>query len=276
MASTDRNLTSAYRNSAVPEHDALPRRPLFSALRWGAILAGVVMGISVQLVLTLLGVATGLSATDLGTFEPAGASGPLLWAGISLLLSAFIGGYVAARSSGLKRKSDGVLHGATAWGATTLLFVILAGAGAGSMLGGMFGSMDEAMSQAGGANMSGSALTRQFGNVDSGMLERFKQHIQAGNRNEAIALLTGSLNMNPARAAAIVDQALIATETPAPGSTLEMANGNQAIQITAGTAWITFGALTLALIFGMGGGLFGASGARRMVWNGANARQPAT
>lgn len=275
MALTDRNVTGVYRSNAALESDALPRRPMFSALRWGAIMAGVVVGVSVQLVLTLLGVATGLSAIGLDASESTGAAGPLLWAGISMLISAFIGGYVAARSSGLKRKSDGVLHGATAWGVTTLFFVVLAGAGAGNVLGGMFGGMGEAMNQA-GTTTAGSFLNRQFGNVDPGIMERFERQIQAGNRNDAIALLTGSLNMDPARAATIVDQALIVSGSPAQASAQGQAATNHGIQMATDTAWMAFGAIALSLALGMSGGLLGASGARRMVWNGSTVPQATT
>jgi len=277
MAITDRNLTSAYRGPVVDNE--MLRRPWFSAMRWGSILAGVVVGISVQLVLTLLGIATGLSTVDINATETtsASATAPLLWAGVSMLIAAFIGGYVAARSSGLKRKSDGLLHGATAWGVTTLLFVVLAASAGGSLLGGIFGSMGEAMSQVGANNsVAGGVLNRQFGNVDPGIVDRFERQIQAGHRDEAIALLTGSLNMDQARAATIVDQALIVAGTPAQASPQGRATANRTVQMATNTAWMTFGAIALSLALGMSGGLLGATGARRVVWDSANAPQAAT
>src|SRR4051812_48319352 len=85
---------------------AAARRPLVPAIRWGAVFAGVAVGVSVQLALTLLGIASGLSSTDVSQGETVGM-GPLIWAGLSMLIAAFIGGYVAARMTGLKRKVDG-------------------------------------------------------------------------------------------------------------------------------------------------------------------------
>lgn len=265
MATTDRNLTGNYRNPAL-DNGIASRRPFFSALRWGAILAGVVVGIALQMALTLLGIATGLSSIDVSSAESASATGPLLWAGISMLISAFVGGYVAARSSGLKRKSDGVLHGATSWGVTTLLFVVLAASAGGSMLGGIFGTMGDAISQSGGGAVAGSVLSRQFGNVDPGIVDRFERQIQAGNRNDAIQLLVGSLNMDQNRAAAIVDQALIVAGSPAQASPQGRATANRTVQMASSTAWMIFGAVALSLALGMSGGLLGASGARRTVW----------
>jgi len=269
MALTDRNLTGNYRAATL---DGGTRRPFFSALRWSAVLAGVVVGIALQMALTLLGVATGLSAIDVSAAESASATGPLLWAGVSMLISAFVGGYVAARSSGLKRKSDGVLHGATSWGVTTLLFVVLAASAGGSMLGGIFGGMSDALGQAGSGAATGGMLSRQFGNVDPGIVDRFERQIQAGNRNDAIQLLVGSLNMDQERAAAIVDQALIVAGSPGQASAQGRAAASRTVQMASSTAWMIFGAVALSLALGISGGLLGASGTRRVIWSGGVAQ----
>jgi len=93
------NETYAERRDPIPPIDAgVYRRPLFPAIRWGAVLAGVFVGVSVQLVMTLLGIATGLASANLAAGEAMGI-GPLLWAGLSMLVAAFVGGYVAARMS---------------------------------------------------------------------------------------------------------------------------------------------------------------------------------
>jgi hypothetical protein len=220
------------------------------------------------MLLALLGIATGLSALNSGINEAGNGTGPLLWAGICTLIAAFVAGYVAARASGLKRKSDGLLHGITAWAVATLLFVMLAAAAGGSLLGGIFGSMSEVASQAGAAanttnGTAGSVLARQFGNVDPGLLEQFEERIASGNRSEAIQLLIGALNMDPQRAARIVDQALLVAGTPPAASTAE-----RGTRIASSAAWMVFGAMALSLALSMSGGLLGASGARRLAWSG--------
>ncbi|HEX7633684.1 MAG TPA: hypothetical protein VF427_00210, partial [Noviherbaspirillum sp.] len=98
------NETTMNRREMTQLPEPVTRRQLWPAIRWGAVIAGVAVGLSVQLVLTLLGIATGLSTVNLSQGETVG-TGPLLWAGFSMLVSAFVGGYVAARMSGLKRKS---------------------------------------------------------------------------------------------------------------------------------------------------------------------------
>ena len=71
-------------------------------VKWAAVFAGLVVGIAVQMMLTLLGFAIGAWSIDLREAQPAGGI-PLstgIWTGISMLISAFVGGYVTARLSG--------------------------------------------------------------------------------------------------------------------------------------------------------------------------------
>lgn len=119
------------------------KRPLLSSIRWSAVIAGVAVGISVQLLLTLLGIASGLSMTGMQEGEVPSTS-TLLWAGIALLLSGFAGAFVTGYLCGLKRRTDGMVHGVVSWAVTTLLFVILATSAGGSLLSGMFSEVNAA------------------------------------------------------------------------------------------------------------------------------------
>jgi len=96
-------------------------RPRFPAISWPAIFAALAVGIAVQLLLSLAGVALGVyafdSADETETITLAAAS----WGAVSMLVSALVGGYVAGRCSGLRRTGDGVIHGLVSWAATTLL-----------------------------------------------------------------------------------------------------------------------------------------------------------
>ncbi|HJW56753.1 MAG TPA: hypothetical protein VJ577_15905 [Burkholderiaceae bacterium] len=246
------------------------RRPLFPAIRWGAVLAGVAVGISVQLALALLGIATGLSTMDVAQGDRPGATGPLLWAGLSMLIAAFIGGYVTARMSGLKRKADGVLHGAVSWAVTTLLFAVLATSVTGSMLSSVFSSVTPAVvrsSVGGGNSPMMSMLKNQLGaNVDAATLQRLQRDIQAGRRNDAVSLMTGSMGVDQARASTIVDQALILSGSPEQASPQGRAAADQAVGTAGTAAWVVFLAVALSLALGIGGGVLGAIGARRTTW----------
>lgn len=251
------------------------RRPLFSAVRWGAIIAGVAAGVSVQLVLTLLGLATGLSVADITADTSETAMGAVLWAGASMLIAAFIGGYVAARMSGLKRKSDGMLHGLISWAVTTLLFATLAASAGGTLLGSVFNTMNSmapaVMQGSSRADSSALVLLRaQVGNLDSRQLDELTQHIRAGERDAAIQQLTVS-GMETGRAATVVDQALIVSGSAENASPQARAAANRAVGDVGMTAWALFGAVALALVLGMLGGVSGSFGARRPIWVGNTA-----
>jgi len=94
-------------------------------VRWSAILAGVVTALSTFLLLTLLGTAMGLSLPrDLGsdTFSWLGA----IWAGLSLLVSMFLGGYAASQIMVGETKGEAPLYGVLVWGTIFVLLPLLA------------------------------------------------------------------------------------------------------------------------------------------------------
>lgn len=245
------------------------RRPMFPAIRWGAVLAGVAVGVSVQLALTLLGIATGLTTADVGDGEPMG-TGPLVWAGFSMLVAAFVGGYVAARMSGLKRKADGILHGAVSWAVTTILFAVLATSVGGALVSGVFSNMGQlaraGVSAASGDSPLASLVRSQGGRVDAESMRQFQQMIQSGQREQAVQFLSGRMGIDATRASGIVDQALIITGSPQAASPQARATAEGAMQKAGTAAWVVFLAVALALAIGIGGGALGAAGSRRVSW----------
>ncbi|RZI40265.1 hypothetical protein EGT07_24610 [Herbaspirillum sp. HC18] len=268
------NETHATRSEVLREAESVNyssmRRQVFPAIRWGAVLAGVAVGISVQLALTLLGIATGLSTTDVAQGEGVG-TGPLIWAGVSMLVAAFVGGYVAARMSGLKRKADGVLHGAVSWAVTTIMFAVLATSVGGTLVSGVFNNMGQlARATAAGANASplGAIMRAQGARMDTASMNQLQQYLQAGQREQAIRLLATRANIDPDRAASIVDQALIISGSPEAASQQGKQTAENAVQTAGTTAWVVFLAVALALAIGIGGGALGAAGSRRVSWSG--------
>lgn len=250
------------------------RRAVFPAIRWGAVMAGVAVGISVQLVLTLLGIALGLSATAMTAGESMG-TGPLIWAGISMLVAAFFGGYVAARMSGLKRRADGVLHGAVSWAVTTIMFVILATSVGGALVSGVFSNMSQlgSASAPGGQSPLAALLRVQGARVEAESMRQLQDYLEAGRREEAVQLVSGRMGVDPARAAALVDQALILSGSPQQATGQGQGAAQQAVRSAATAAWVVFLTVALALAIGILGGMLGARGSRRRVsWTGSGAR----
>jgi len=246
------------------------RRPAaLPAIRWGAVLAGVAVGVSVQLALTLLGIATGLSTTQVAEGEGLGM-GALIWAGLSMLASAFVGGYVAARMSGLKRKADGVLHGAVSWAVTTILFATLATTVGGAMVSGVFNNMTRlagAGVAAGGASPVAALLRSQGVKADAAALKQLQQYLQAGERDQAVQLVTSRMGVEQGRAETLVDQALILSGSPENASAQSRAGTEEAMQAAGTGAWGVFLTVALALAIGIAGGALGAAGSRRISWS---------
>ena len=269
MATIQLDTGSSFPGSTLVSEESTLRRPLLTAIRWGAVLAGVAVGISVQLVLSLLGIASGLSLTSISAGEAPG-TGALVWAGASMLISALVGAYVAGRMSGLKRKVDGILHGVVGWAVTTLLFVLLATVAGGSLLSTMLSSVGQganAIAQSGSGGLGG-VLSRQLGlNMSSQALQTLQDHISAGRRDQAVDLITHNSSIQRDHAGTAVDQALILSGSPEQASPQGRAAADSAISRASTVAWSVFATVVLSLALSFVGGALGAMGARRTTWS---------
>lgn len=253
------------------ETPRLGRRAYFSAIRWGAIFAGVVSGTATYLLLSLLGVAIGLTAIEPQAAEPVG-SVPLatgIWTGISMLVGAFVGGYVAGHMSGLSRASDGMLHGFVSWGATTLLYTVLTVSALGAVLGGTFRALSDGMqttsqavsgnASAGNANVMdqlASAITGSGqGSVNTQSLSAVQQAMAAGDREGAVNILVSQMGFAPDKAAALVDRTM-PLMGPAGGQNMRGAADKATDAMAAASWWLVIGML-ISLALGIIGGATG-------------------
>ena len=121
------------------------RNILQNRVSWGAILAGVVVALTMQVLLTMLGAGIGIATLDPGTSDNPAASTFSIAAGIWYMLSgivaAFVGGYIAARLSGKTVPTTGALHGLTTWALTTLLVLWFLTSTVGAIVGGVFSAL---------------------------------------------------------------------------------------------------------------------------------------
>ncbi|XGV98569.1 MAG: hypothetical protein ACAF41_06455 [Leptolyngbya sp. BL-A-14] len=118
MAYADRPI-----NNVVERSTTIPVADYHDRVRWGPIIAGLVVALSTQLVLSALGAAIGLTTLS-GSGAPRTDAGGIgsavgIWAIISLLISLFLGGWTTTRACGPMNRSTGLLNGAILW-ATTL------------------------------------------------------------------------------------------------------------------------------------------------------------
>ena len=117
---------------------------------WGAIIAGMVVAISVQMVLSLLGAGIGLSTIDPLRYSSPDASsfgiGAGVWCAVSSIISLFAGGWVAGHLAGSAEKTDAMLHGLVTWGLAAIVTAYLLASAVGAVV-------------RGGANVIGTAAT---------------------------------------------------------------------------------------------------------------------
>ncbi len=109
-------------------------------VRWGAVFAGLIIAIATQMLLMVFGLAVGFTAFDPREGAPgAGVGwGAAVWAIVSLLVSLFIGAWLAGRLSGVARVADGALNGILVWALSLLLMVFMVGSGVSSLISGVF------------------------------------------------------------------------------------------------------------------------------------------
>jgi hypothetical protein len=113
-------------------------------VRWGPVVAGLVVAFTLFLLASVLLLAIGLQSIRVGDpniDEAAGIGG--ITTAIIALVSFFVGGYVAGRAAAVPGTGPGLLNGFLVWGLGMLLVLLLAGMG----LGGLLGSAGELFQQ---------------------------------------------------------------------------------------------------------------------------------
>ena len=159
--------TSTY-PAAYPTAPVTQRR-----ISWGAIIAGLIVSLVCQILLTMLGVAIGAA-----TINPVSEQQPMegmgigaaIWWLVSGLISLFLGACVAGRLAGVPRRADGALHGVIMWGTATLITMLLFTTALGGMLGGAMSMFRNVNTQ---ANTGQGAPSSQIGGqIQSELQER--------------------------------------------------------------------------------------------------------
>jgi hypothetical protein len=188
---------------------------LFRRVSWGAIFAGVIVTIVIQLTLTLLGVAIGASTIDpLKESNPTQglAIGSGIWLLVTGLISLFIGAFVAGRLCGGPRQPDGMLHGVVTWSVSTLVTLFAIASTAGMVLGGLgslignalqtgaqVGSNPQVQEQAKSGMSKIESLLQPTGRSSQGENSGNESNNQAGNQTN----LTGIAATDPQIASAL-------------------------------------------------------------------------
>jgi hypothetical protein len=248
---------------------------------WRAVLAGWIVGGATQIMLSLLGLGIGAWTMDLHEPDPASGIqiGTVIWTGLSLLISAFVGSYLAAALSRACLRSEGMMQGIVSWGVSWVSFTIFSVFATTAMLGllgGMFNVFATALHSMGKAaapvishavstgttNVSTDQLRRQIEAVrktpgkaplsDSGLTE-LKQQLDMADRDGAVKLLVGRVGLSKAQAQTIVQQNMGVVgrvkERAGPLKNQTLDAGNTALdRLGTASIWMfVFGLLTLGM-----------------------------
>ncbi len=242
--------------------------PLYS-IRWGAIFASLVVGIGVEILLMMVGVAAGFAVYGSGA-RPDGGTLPvaaLAWNGGAMIIAAIVGGYVAGRASGLRRTVDGMLHGLVSWGAALLCFIVVTGSLTGSVVTGVFGMAGTGMEV---ARASDSAVSELLAGLERGDREATMRSLRDGfglTQEQAASAADRAMAMSGRGGEGTPSSPNAASTATTPSS----ADLTQAAKVAStASAWLSLMVL-LSLIAGAGGGLIGARGARQRALPGRHA-----
>lgn len=172
--------------------------PAVRRISWGAVLAGALIAIVLQLALSLLGLGIGL-----GTIDPLQEQNPVagigmgaaIWWLLTMLGSLYLGATVASRLAGIPRRTDGLLHGLLTWSVVTLATFYLLTTAVGSLIGGVTGVAGRALS---GVGSGIAAVAPGAGKAIQGELK--EQGLDLGDLKHQARLLlrqTGKAELTP-------------------------------------------------------------------------------
>lgn len=159
-------MTEIVTDRGIPDRAAEDAHAILAnRVSWGGIFAGVALALTVQVLLSLLGIGVGIGSLNVHSVNnPSASSFSMaggIWYVVTGIIAAFVGGVVAARLSGKTNVVAGALHGLTTWAFTTLLILYLLTSTVGSLAGGVFSGVSTAIGGLGHsvAQAAGSVVT---------------------------------------------------------------------------------------------------------------------
>lgn len=235
---------------------------------WGGIWGGVLVAIGLLLLLSVLGVAIGVTAVEPGeTQAQAVGAGAGIWGGLSLLIALFVGGMVSTRIGAIFDRTTGFFEGALVWAVSVLLMIYLATTGIGMLASGAF-SMVRGVGSAVG-------MTGQNGDVGSGDVNQILTRLRDPKTAQQLSTATGvpqsevqatlsrtaqaveQARNNPAQAAEEARKGVAELYAKARASGALERKAEEVQPVVSRGAWASFGALVLSLAAAVIGAMAG-------------------
>jgi hypothetical protein len=148
VAARESYTSPARRHYPAPERgyefdaDIQPTSNLFrDRIRWGPVIGGLATATTSMLILSLLGLAIGLTTLNAGDTAATGVlpsntgTTAAIWGVVAAIVSFFLGGFVAGRTASLFSRGWGSLNGAMVFLIGVPLMLWLAGQGFGTIMG---------------------------------------------------------------------------------------------------------------------------------------------
>jgi hypothetical protein len=247
---------------------------------WSSVWTGFLIAVGAFLLMTVLGMAIGISTADVAPGQEGNARtlglGAVAWSGITLLIALFIGGMVATRTGTIYDKAVGITEGMLVWVLAMLALIYMASSGIAMLSSGVFGFLGGA-AQGATSVMRGvdvSQLSR--GDVDE-VVTRLRDpgtvrvvaaatgtsEQEARGSLEGIAQRVEAARNDPAQAAAEARAGLEELSAQAAAHLERVAAEAQPYAVT--TLWSTLAAMVVALLAAIAGAMTGrAQAARRL------------
>ena len=248
-----------------------------SRIAWGGIWSGLLVAVGVFLLLSVLGLAIGISAADVGPGQDGNAKGlgvgAAVWSALTLLISLFIGGMVATRTGMVYDRTTGMIEGVLVWVLAVIMLIYMASSGIGMLTSGVFGAL-------GGVTKGATAAVSSsvdIGDLSSGNVDQITARLNDSKTVQLVAAATGmpqaearttllgiaqrveSARNDPAQAMAEARKG--ADELAARVKTRAAQAAAQAQPYASATMWSTL----LALVLALGAAIAGAMSGRKQV-----------
>lgn len=183
-------MSATYTDDPVRRIDPIANNHVHRRISWAAVFGGVIMVITVQLLLSLLGAGIGFTTVDVNAGTTPDASSIGIGAGVWFLISSVIalvfGGYVSAWLAGIEHRFDGLLHGLITWGIATMLTIWLLTSAIGGIIGGGASALGSLTSAAGSGIKSAAQPVAEAAGISPDMIQQQAQmYLKPTNPNPA-------------------------------------------------------------------------------------------
>jgi hypothetical protein len=256
--------------------------PVGFRVAWSSVWSGFLISVGVFLLLTVLGLAIGISAADIGPGEDANAKGlgigAAAWSGVTLLISLFIGGMVATRTGMVYDKAVGITEGVLVWVLAILTLIYMASSGIGLVSSGVFGAL-------GGVTQGAASAMRSIDvtELSSGDINQLTGRMREPATVRLVAAATGMPEQEARRSLDAIAQRVEAARGDPSKATAEARAGAQELAskatarleraaaeaqpYAATTLWSALGAMVVALIAAIAGAMTGRAQVARRAYS---------